>query len=51
MPKLTSFLYKMARLSNDISTLASGNPKKIANRAKNKFIGRKIASKMWKWPF
>ena len=49
--KLTSFLYKLARTSNDISKITSGNPKKIANRAKNKVLGRKVASKMFKSMF
>jgi len=48
MGKLTSFLYKLARRANDVEKIASGNPKKIANRAKNKVIGRKIVSKIFK---
>ncbi len=51
MGKITSFLYKAARTSNDVSKLASGNPKKIANRAKNKVVGRKVASKLFKSMF
>ena len=48
--KLTSWLYKLARLSRDAEVLSSGKPKKIAGRAKNKIIGRKIVSKIFKWP-
>ena len=48
MAKLTSFLYKMARKANDVEKLSSGNPKKIANRAKNKVIGRSIMKKIMK---
>jgi hypothetical protein len=44
---LVSSLYKIARIANDISTLASGNPKRISRRLVNKVIGRKIASKMF----
>ncbi len=51
MKKIVSFLYKLARVANDAETLASGDPEKIARRAKNKFIGRKLIRKAWKWPF
>ena len=47
MSKLVSSLYKLARLVNDISKVASGDPKKIARRVKNKIIGRKIIRKIW----
>ena len=34
---------------NDISTIASGNPKRIARRAKNKIVGRSVArAGLWK---
>ena len=46
-----SFLYELARIANDIEKLASGDPKRIARRAKNKYIGRKLVKKMWKFPF
>ena len=48
MAKLVSFLYKLARKANDVETLASGDPKRIAKRAKNKFIGKKIMKKLMK---
>jgi hypothetical protein len=47
MGKLVSFLYKLARVANDISKVASGNPKKITRRVKNKIIGRKLIRKIW----
>ncbi len=50
MGKSVSFLYKLARMANDIEKLASGDPKRIARRAKNKYIGRKLVRKMWKFP-
>ncbi len=37
-----SNMYRAARLANDVSTLASGNPHRIARRAKNKIIGRAL---------
>jgi hypothetical protein len=40
---LVSQMYRAARLANDVSTLASGNPHRIARRAKNKIIGRSLA--------
>jgi len=45
--KLVSFLYKVARVANDINKLQSGNPKKIARRVKNKILGRKFIKKIW----
>ena len=51
MSKTTSFLYQLARMTNDIEKLSSGNPKRIARRAKNKYIGRKLIRKVWKFPF
>lgn len=40
---LVSNMYRAARLANDASVLASGNPNRIARRAKNKIIGRAMA--------
>ncbi len=50
MAKFVSFLYKLARTANDIEKIASGNPKRVARRAKNKVLGRKVASKIYRWP-
>jgi len=47
MSKAVSFLYKLARLANDISKVASGDPKKIIRRIKNKIIGKKFIRKIW----
>ncbi|MCD6471680.1 hypothetical protein J7K55_00930 [Candidatus Aerophobetes bacterium] len=51
MSKSVSFLYQLARMANDVEKLSSGDPKKIARRAKNKVIGRKLVRKVWKFPF
>ena len=51
MGKFVSFLYRLARTVNDIETVASGNPKRMARRLKNKLLGRKIASRLFRWPF
>lgn len=37
-----SQMYAAARLANDVSTLASGNPRRIARRAKNRILGRAL---------
>jgi hypothetical protein len=39
---LVSSLYRTARIANDISVLASGNPRRITRRAKNKILGRAL---------
>jgi len=38
MSKTVSFLYRLARLANDVEKIKSGDPKKIARRVKNKVI-------------
>lgn len=47
MMGLVSDLYKIARIMNDFKKLSSGNPDKIAKRVINKYIGRKIVSKIY----
>jgi len=47
---LVGGLYKWARHLNDLTTLASGNPTRIVNRIKNKYIGKKFLRKAWGWP-
>lgn len=39
---LVSQMYRAARLANDVSTVASGNPHRIARRARNKIVGRAL---------
>jgi hypothetical protein len=43
MGRFASKLFRAARRVNDIEALASGNPKRMARRAKNKFVGRLLA--------
>jgi hypothetical protein len=38
----TSQLYQAARVSNNISAAASGNPRRVAWRAKNVVLGRAL---------
>lgn len=43
-------LYKAARILNDVSTAASGNPKRIQRRAKNKLVGRALGrAGLWRF--
>jgi hypothetical protein len=39
---LTSQFYRVARLSNNMRAVASGNPTRIARRAKNIALGRAL---------
>ena len=46
MPRRRSFtsqLYRAARISNNISAVASGKPRRVATRAKNVTVGRTLA--------
>ena len=46
----TSQLYRAARISNNISALASGNPRRIERRAKNVTLGRALGRRgFWRW--
>jgi len=42
MSKKSRKIYKFARTINDLETLASGDPKRIARRARNKVLGRML---------
>ncbi len=46
---LRSSLYRSARLLGDVQAVASGNPKRITRRAKNKIVGRALGrSGFWR---
>jgi hypothetical protein len=50
MSRLVRSLYRSARIANEIETLASGNPKRITRRAKNKLVGRALGrSGFWRF--
>jgi hypothetical protein len=38
----TSQLYRAARISNNLSAIASGNPRRVARRAKGVALGRAL---------
>ncbi|HLH66800.1 MAG TPA: hypothetical protein VKV27_13970 [Solirubrobacteraceae bacterium] len=47
---LTSQLYRAARISNNLSAIASGNPRRVTRRAKNVVVGRALGrSGFWRW--
>jgi hypothetical protein len=39
---IVSNLYKIARIANGVSALASGNPRRIGKRIVNKEVGRPV---------
>ena len=50
---ITSFLFRLARLSVDTKAVASGDPKRVARRTKNKLTGRLLGRagfwrRLWK---
>jgi len=47
---LTSQLYRAARISNNISAVMSGNPRRAARRARNVVVGRALGrGGFWRW--
>ena len=47
---LRSNLYRSARILGDAQAVASGNPKRIERRAKNKLVGRALGcSGFWRF--
>lgn len=47
---VTGFLYRAARLANDIGAITSGKPSRMGRRAKNKILGR-ILARLRFWRF
>ena len=50
---ITRWLFRTARMSADAKALASGDPKRIERRAKNKLVGRALGRggiwrRLWK---
>ncbi len=47
---ITSELYRAARISNNVSAIASGDPRRMARRAKNVAVGRALGrAGFWRW--
>ena len=47
---LRGSLYRSARILGDMQAVASGNPKRIERRAKNKLVGRVLGrSGLWRF--
>jgi hypothetical protein len=47
--KASDRMYRVARNTRDLEVLASGDPKKIMQRVKNKLIGRLLGKlKIWR---
>ena len=44
---IVNSLYKIARIANDVSKLASGNPNRIGKRVVNKAIGRSLVKLLY----
>jgi hypothetical protein len=43
-------LYRVTRVVNDMTTLASGSPKRLVRRVKNHAVGRVLArAGFWRW--
>jgi hypothetical protein len=45
----SSQLFKLSRLMRDTEVIASGDPRKMARRVKNKWLGRNVIRKLYKW--
>jgi hypothetical protein len=50
LSRLSRQLYRAARLSRDVAAVESGNPERIARRARNRLLGRLLGRVgFWRW--
>lgn len=47
--KASRTLYHAARLSRDLAAISSGQPRRIARRARNRVVGRALARVLWRF--
>jgi hypothetical protein len=48
--RLSSFLFRAARVTRDVEAISSGKPRRVARRAKNIAVGRALQRVgFWRW--
>jgi hypothetical protein len=47
LARLTRWLYRLARLSNNARVITSGSPRKVMRHEVNKEIGKRFVRRIW----
>jgi hypothetical protein len=48
--RLSSFLFRAARVTSDVEAISSGKPRRVRRRAKNVAVGRALRRLgFWRW--